>query len=94
MNNRKMPGFTDRLGIYCIALLTVGLIMAYSLGVKSIDADYQGALACFTIVFTPIGTALGITLTAIVNKNRAENTDGGINAIKAQQGFGSTPPEI
>lgn len=94
MKVRKIPGFTDRLGIYCIALLTVGLVMAYRLAVKSIDADYQGALACFTIVFTPIGTALGITLTAIVNKNRAENTVGGVNAIKAQQTAGYSQEPI
>lgn len=91
MEQKKRRGFTDNLALFCVALLTIGLFMAYRLAVKSIDADYGGALACFTVVFTPIGTALGITLTAIVNKNRAENTTGGINAIKAEQGFNSGP---
>lgn len=80
----KRPGFTDTLAVFCLGIMTVGLCMAYKLGVMSIEADYMGALACFTVVFTPIGTMLGITLTAVVNKNKAENTDGGVNYYKAQ----------
>ena len=83
---RKL-GFTDSLALLCIGLMTIGLFMAYRLGVMSIEADYMGALACFTVVFTPIGTMLGITLAAVVNKNKAENTDGGINAMKLQTGY-------
>lgn len=80
----KRPGFTDTLAVFCLIIMTVGLFMAYKLGVMSIEADYMGALACFTVVFTPVGTMLGITLTAVVNKNKAENTDGGVNYYKAQ----------
>lgn len=83
---KKKIGFTDTLAVFCVGLLAVGLMMAYKLGVMSIEADYMGALACFTVVFTPIGTMLGITLTAVVNKNKAENTVGGINAMKLEQG--------
>lgn len=82
----KKPGFTDTLAVFCLLILAVGLCMAYKLGVMSIEADYMGALACFTVVFTPIGTVLGIVLTAVVNKNRAENTIGGINALKLEKG--------
>lgn len=82
---KKRLGFTDTLAVLCIVLVTVGLLMAYKLAILSIENDYNGALACFTVVFTPIGTMLGITLTAIVNKNRAENTAGGINAMKLQK---------
>lgn len=57
--------------------------MAFYLAVKSINADYSGPLACFTVVFTPIGSMLGITLTAVVNKNKAENTLNGVNYLKA-----------
>lgn len=81
---KKQLGFTDKLAIYCIALITLGLLMAFYLAIKSIEYNYQGALACFTVVFTPIGSVLGITLTAIVGKNKAENTEGGVNYLKAQ----------
>ena len=36
--------------------------------------QYTGALACWTVVFTPIGTAISIVLVRIVDKSRAENT--------------------
>lgn len=77
-------GFTNRLAIYCICLITIGLFMAFALALESIKANYQGALACFTVVFTPIGSMLGITLTATVQKSKAENTEGGVNYLKAE----------
>lgn len=84
-SNGKKRGFTDRLAIYVLVVLTIGLCMAFYLGVKSIEADYMGALACFTAAFAPIGTALSITLTAVVGKNKAENTQGGINHLKYEK---------
>lgn len=39
----------------------------------SIQYQYVGALACWTVVFTPIGTAIGVVLGKIVDKNKAEN---------------------
>lgn len=86
IRRRGLPGFTDCLAVACVLLLFIGLNMSYRLSVMSIEADYMGALQCFTVVFTPIGTMLGIVLTAVVNKNRAENTcmDGGINTLKAK----------
>ena len=52
---------------------------------------YTGALACYTVVFTPIGTAIGIVLGKIVDKNKAENVSGngdGITFASAQaKGF-------
>lgn len=59
--------------------------MSFYLAIKSIEYNYQGALACFTVVFTPIGSVLGITLTAIVGKNKAENTEGGVNYLMAKE---------
>ena len=53
--------------------------------------QYTGALACYTVVFTPIGTALSIVLARVVDKNRAENTsasgDGVVYAAAQAAGF-------
>lgn len=55
-------------------MLWLGLIMGFLLAVYSIRAQYMGALACFTVVFTPIGVGIDIVLQAIVKKSQAENT--------------------
>lgn len=83
----KQRGFTDRLAVYCVGLITIGLGMAFYLALLSIDRNYMGSLACFTVVFTPIGTMLGIVLAAVVGKNKAENTEGGINYAKMSGGI-------
>lgn len=67
-------GFTNRLGLLLVGLIAAGLIMGFILANKAIDNSYTGALACFTIVFTPIGTACSIVLQKIVEKNMQENT--------------------
>ena len=67
-------GNTDRLGYILVFILTLGLAGGFVLAVLSIKYQYTGALACRTVVFTPIGTALSIVLSRIVEKNRAENT--------------------
>ena len=66
-------GFTNKLAIYLVILLFVGLFMGFLLAIFSIDTGYTGQLLCFTVVFTPIGTALSIVLTKIVDKSKAEN---------------------
>ena len=71
-------GFSNRLAVYILFFLLAGLIGGFVLAVLSIRRDYLGALACWTIVFTPIGTATSICLSRIVDKSRAENTAGGI----------------
>ena len=81
-SKEKTPGFTDRLALYCVGLITIGLVMAFVLALYSIETGYMGSLACFTVAFTPIGTMLGIVLTAVVGKNKSENTQGGINYAK------------
>ena len=68
----KNLGFTNRLALY---------IMVY-LAVKSIATGYTGALTCWTVVFTPIGTACSIVLARIVDKSRAENTSADGEGIK------------
>lgn len=69
----KRIGFTNRLAIYLILFLLFGLIGGFYLAILSIEAQYTGALACWTVVFAPIGTAIGIVLGKIVDKNKAQN---------------------
>ena len=71
---RRRMGNTDRLGYILVFILALGLAGGFVLAVLSIKYQYTGALACWTVVFTPIGTALSIVLSRIVEKNRAENT--------------------
>lgn len=83
----KGNGFTNSMAIYILALLTIGLLLGFVLAWKSINTQYMGALACFTVCFTPIGTACSIVLGKVVDKNKEENTgaDGtGITFAAAQ----------
>ena len=73
---RKRIGFTNKLAI------SIGLAGGFYLGLKSIETGYTGALMCWTVVFTPIGTACSITLPRVVDKSRAENTSGNGDGIK------------
>ena len=71
---KKKLGFTNRLAIYILLFLAAGLIGGFVLAWRSITYGYTGALMCWSVVFTPIGTAVSIVLTFIVQKSRAENT--------------------
>lgn len=75
-------GFTNRLAIYLVLLLSAGLAGGFFLALKSIQHQYMGALACFTVVFTPIGTAIGIVLNSIVHKSERENVGADGEGIK------------
>ena len=75
-------GFTNCLAVLLVLLLFVGLAGGFVLAVLSIKYQYTGALACWTVVFTPIGTAVSIVLVRIVDKSRAENTGPGGEGIK------------
>lgn len=75
-------GFTNCLGILLVLLLAMGLAGGFVLAVLSIKYQYTGALACWTVVFTPIGTAVSIVLVRIVDKSRAENTGADGEGIK------------
>ena len=79
---RRRMGNTDRLGYILVFILTLGLAGGFVLAVLSIKYQYTGALACWTVVFTPIGTALSIVLSRIVEKNRAENTSANGEGVK------------
>lgn len=78
MKHLKSLGFTNRLALYILAFLAVGLAGGFYLAIKSIGASYSGSLLCWTVVFTPIGTAVSVVLSKIVDKSKAENTQGGL----------------
>lgn len=79
----KDIGFTN---LFCIAILCVlvlGLFMGFILAVMSIYKGYIGALQCFTVAFTPIGTVLGVAITAAFGKSKAENVIKLTNAMNS-----------
>ena len=78
----KGLSFTNRMALYLIAILAIGLAGGFVLAVLSIKHQYTGALTCWTVVFTPIGTACSIVLAFIVNKSKAENTSATGEGIK------------
>lgn len=88
---KRKSSFTNRLAIYIMVFLAAGMLGGFVLAWRSITYGYTGALACWSICFTPIGTATSIVLSRIVDKNRAENTGGngdGITFASAQaKGF-------
>lgn len=79
---RQSIGFTNRLALYLMLFLVAGLAGGFILAWKSIEYQYMGALACFTVVFTPVGTAIGIVLNSIVHKSDHENTGANGEGIK------------
>ena len=76
---RKSIGTTNLLAFCLTALLAVGLAGGFYLALKSIQYQYTGALACYTAVFAPIGTAIGVVLNSVVRKSEHENT--GANGV-------------
>lgn len=80
--DRSGIGFTNRLAIYLMLFLATGLAGGFYLALKSIEYQYMGPLACFTVVFTPVGTAIGIVLNSIVRKSDHENTGADGEGIK------------
>ena len=87
----KSLGFTNRLAVYILLFLAAGLAGGFYLALESIKYGYTGALMCWTCVFTPIGTAVSIAISRVVEKNRDENTsangDGITYASAMAKGF-------
>lgn len=75
-------GFTNLLALLIMAFLCAGLLGGFYLALKSIEYQYTGALACYTVVLTPIGTAASIVLKGIVHKSEVENTGADGEGIK------------
>jgi len=82
LNHFISLGATNRLAIYIIFLLSAGLAGGFYLARLSIICGYTGALACYTVAFTPIGTACSVVLSRIVDKSRDENTGADGEGIK------------
>ena len=82
LTHLKNLGFTNRLALYIMFFLAAGLAGGFYLAIKSIVINYTGALMCWTVVFTPIGTACSIVLSRIVDKSRDENTSSDGEGIK------------
>lgn len=78
-------GFSNRLAVYILLFLAAGLAGGFYLARMCIGAEYTGPLLCWTVVFTPLGTAVSIALGKIVDKSKAENTEGGIKYAVAIQ---------
>lgn len=66
-------GFTNRLAIYILALLALGLAGGFYLACTCIHEGFTSSLACWTVVFTPMSTALSVVLSKVVDKSKAEN---------------------
>lgn len=75
-------GFTNRLAIYILLFLAAGLAGGFYLALKSIATSYTGALMCWTVVFTPIGTAASLVLGKVVQKSTIENSGADGEGIK------------
>lgn len=89
-------GFTNRLAVFLLLFLSAGLVGGFFLAVLSIRYQYAGALACWTVVFAPIGTAVGIVIGKVVDKSKAENVGGngdGITFASAQAKGFSVPDD-
>lgn len=72
LTKRKM-GFTNKLAIYLVLLLTFSLVLGFYLALQSIQSQYTGALICWSCVVAPLDACLGIVLARVVEKSRAEN---------------------
>ncbi len=75
-------GFSNRLALYILLFLAAGLAGGFYLALKSIEYQYTGALMCWTVVFTPIGTAISIVPHFIVHKSTVENRGADGEGIK------------
>lgn len=82
MQNR---GFTDRLAVVLVGLLIIGMLMSFYLALQSIEQQYLGTLACWTVVFTPLSAGIDIVLNSIVKKNMQENTGADGEGIRYKQ---------
>lgn len=100
LNHFTGLGFTNRLAIYILLFLAAGLTGGFYLALKSIATGYTGALMCWTVVFTPIGTAASLVLGKVVQKSTIENSGADGEGIKyaaakaagfVQPGSGNSP---
>ncbi len=77
INHLDELGFTNRLALLLVFLLIFMVGGGFYLANRSIDESFTGALYCYTVIATPVGTALSVVLGKVVDKNKAENMDNG-----------------
>ncbi len=75
-------GFSNRYAIYVLLFLAAGLAGGFFLALLSIKYQYTGALMCWTVVFTPIGTAVSLIPHFVVHKSTVENSGADGEGIK------------
>lgn len=81
-------GFTNKMAVFILFLLTAAIIMSFILAVMSINQQYMGVLACWTACFTPLGVGLDVVLNSTVKKSMQENTAGDGDGIRYRQIIG------
>lgn len=81
---KKKPdvGFSNRYSVWVLLFLAAGLAGGFILALFSIRYQYTGALMCWTVVFTPIGTAVSIVPHFVVHKSTVENSGADGEGIK------------
>lgn len=81
-SSRPRLGFSNRLALYVMLFLAAGLAGGFILALYSIKYQYTGALMCWTVVFTPIGTAVSLIPHFVVHKSTVENSGADGEGIK------------
>lgn len=81
-SKRPRLGFSNRLALYVMLFLAAGLAGGFFLAILSIKYQYTGALMCWTVVFTPIGTAVSLIPHFVVHKSTVENSGADGEGIK------------
>ncbi len=80
--HKEHLGFSNRLALYVLMFLAAGLAGGFFLALLSIKYQYTGALMCWTVVFTPIGTAVSLIPHFVVHKSTVENSGADGEGIK------------
>lgn len=82
------------MAVYILALLSVSIVLSFILAIASIKSQYMGALACWTVCFSPLGVGLDIVLNSTVKKSTAENTSADGDGIRYRQIIKEGTPTI
>lgn len=79
---KQSIGFSNKLALSVLLFLAIGLAGGFILALYSIKHQYTGALMCWTVVFTPIGTAVSLVPHFVVHKSTVENSGADGEGIK------------
>lgn len=87
-------GFTDSMALKLVRILILTIVLSFILSVLSIRYQYLGPLACWTACIAPLQVGLSIVLSAVVNKNKAENTSADGDGIRYRQIIGTNGEDV